>query len=368
VLSEVAPGLLLTVLVAWIGMSTSGWLGTELMGFERSPISGIMLAVVLGMVLGNLVKLPAILTLGTQFSMTRLLRIGIILLGIRLGLGEVIQFGLVSIPLILLCIVVSMAATYFMSKKLELSTRMGTLIAVGTSICGATAIVATAPSIGADDEEVAYALGNITIFGVVAMFVYPILARAIFADDVMSAGRFLGTAIHETGQVAGSGLIYEELFGGQRVLDVAAVTKLIRNLCMLLVIPAVAYVSLRTSSVSNGILARKGSLRSSFPTFIIGFILLSILRSVGDAGIESDLAAFGMFDSSTWQTITKDLASWSERLLAVAMAGLGLRVSFGQLRSLGFRPFYVGLVAAVTVGLASLLGIAMLNIVFPAIG
>ena len=368
VLGDVVPGLLLTVAVALIGMSASGWVGMELMGFERSPISGIMLSVVLGMVLANLVKLPAILTPGTQFSMTRLLRIGIILLGIRLGLGEVIQLGLVSIPLILLCIVVAMAATYFMSKKLELSTRMGTLIAVGTSICGATAIVATAPSIGADDEEVAYALANITIFGVVAMFVYPIFARAIFADDLLNTGRFLGTAIHETGQVAGSGLIYEELFDGKRVLDVATITKLMRNICMLLVIPAVAYVSLRTRSFSNSLLGRKRTLLSSFPTFITGFILLSIVRTVGDAGVEADLAAFGMLDSSTWRTITDELASWSERLLAVSMAGLGLGVRFGQLRSLGLRPFYVGLAAAVTVGLASLLGIAALNIVFPTSG
>ena len=348
-------------------MSASGWVGVELMGFERSPISGIMLAVVLGMVLGNLVKLPLMLNPGIQFSLVRLLRLGIILLGIRLGLGEVIRFGLVSIPLILLCIVVAMAVTYFLSRKLQLSTRMGILVAVGTSICGATAIVATAPSIGADDEEVAYALANITVFGVVAMFAYPILAKVLFAEDMLSAGRFLGTAIHETGQVTGSGLIYAELFISERVLDVATVTKLIRNLFMILVIPLMAWVSLRTNSFSDGIRTHKGSIRSLFPTFIIGFILLSVVRSVGDAGIESDLA-FGVFDLASWQTITDEIVSWSERLLAVAMAGLGLRVGLGQLRSLGLRPFYVGFAAAVTVGLASLLGIAVLNMVVSTVG
>ncbi len=115
-------------------------------------------------------------------------------------------------------------------------------------ICGATAIVATGPGIGAKDEEVAYAVANITIFGIAAMLIYPFLGNVIFGGDVINTGLFLGTAIHETAQVAGAGLIYDQSFNittSPSGADIAVVAKLVRNALMVVAIPGITYLHAR---------------------------------------------------------------------------------------------------------------------------
>ncbi|MDP6508703.1 MAG: putative sulfate exporter family transporter [Chloroflexota bacterium] len=357
--SGLLPGLALTAGVAWLGLAASGWIGRDLLGFEKSPVSGIMLAIVLGMVVGNVFRLPEIFTGGIKFSLARVLRLGIILLGIRLGLGEALKVGALAVPLIVLCIVVAGLITYWLGKRLALPRRMTVLIAVGTSICGATAIMATAPAIGAEDEETAYAVANITVFGIVAMLLYPYLADGLFGQDPASAGRFLGTAIHETAQVAGSGLIHAQVFGGDEVLNVATVTKLMRNLFMVAVIPLMAYWSHRMAT-NGGVAAEKLNVLDPFPLFILGFVALAVVRTVGDATLDSG-SAFGVFDAAAWGDLTGEIKRWAERFLGMAMAGVGLGTSIHRLQGLGPKPFCVGLGAALAVGAVSLLGIAGLN-------
>ncbi len=358
---SVLPGLALTAGVAWLGLSASVWVGQDLLGFEKSPISGIMLATVIGMVVGNVVRLPDLFQLGIRFSLKRVLRLGIILLGIRLGFGDVIQVGAAGIPVIVLGVVTAGLITYWLAKWLNVSSRMSVLIAVGTSICGATAIVATAPAIEADQEETAYAVATITVFGLLAMFLYPYLANALFDNDSLSAGRFLGTSIHETAQVAGSGLIYAQVFEQERVLDVATVTKLVRNVFMALVIPLMAYIYHRRITGTSSEHA-KVSVLSLFPLFILGFIIMAAVRTVGDATLGSGMA-YGPFHAASWGDLTVGVKTLAGNFLAVAMAGVGLAASFGQFRSIGLKPLYVGLGAAVSVGAASLLGITGMKLV-----
>ena len=136
----------------------------------------------------------------------------------------------------------------YLGKRVGLTDRLGTLIGVGTSICGTTAIVAIAPTIGAKDDETSYAVACITLFGVVAMLAYPFAAHWLFDGDAFRAGMFLGTAVHETAQVAGAGIVYQEYFNDPQALDVATVTKLVRNLSMLVVIPIMAIIYHRRSA------------------------------------------------------------------------------------------------------------------------
>ncbi len=354
------PGVALTAGVAWVGLRASDWIGEQLLGFDKSPVSGIMLAIVIGMTVGNVIRLPAAFGPGIRFSLAHLLRLGIILLGIRLGFGEAIRVGAVAIPLIAICVIAAILIAYWLGRRLALPSRMSILIAVGTSICGATAIVATAPAIHAEEEETTYAIANITVFGIIAMFLYPYLANLLFESDLSSAGRFLGTSIHETAQVAGSGLIYGQLFGGDTVLETATITKLVRNVFMVVVIPLMAYLFHRRSTGGQG--AAKLNILSLFPLFILGFILLAVVRTVGDTTLDSGMA-YGVFDAATWKTLTSATIGWAENFLAVAMAGVGLGTSFRQLCGLGPRPFYVGFGASVSVGAVSLLGIAGLKMI-----
>ena len=218
---------------------------------------------------------------------------------------------------------------------------------MGTSICGASAIVATGPIINADEDEISYAVACITIFGMIAMLIYPFLSFWLFNGDAHYAGIFLGTAIHDTSQVAGAGLMYQEQFDAPQALNVAAVTKLIRNLFMIVVIPLMAVVYHRSGSTSAVSVKKKWY--RMIPLFIVGFLAMATLRTLGDVGDKP----FQLIEQGAWNEIisfTKMIASWC---LTIAMAAVGLRTSFSKLRNLGLKPLMVGLIAATVVGLVS---------------
>jgi uncharacterized integral membrane protein (TIGR00698 family) len=241
----------------------------------------------------------------------------------------------------------------YLAKKMGLSGKLGTLIAVGTSICGATAIVATAPTIAAKDDEVSYSVACVTLFGVVAMLLYPFAGHFIFDGDAFKSGLFLGTSVHETAQVAGAGLVYQQYYSDPQALDVATVTKLVRNLGMLLIIPLMSILYHRNHS--DGTEAPKWY--TMIPLFVIGFACMSLLRTVGDLNEEQ---AFGFLDPATWKTIVGHVKDAAELCLAVAMAAVGLGTSIKGLRDIGLRPLGAGLIAAVLVGGVSITLISLL--------
>lgn len=355
---KLLPGLLATVLLAWISIWLSEFVGTALMGFKKSPVSAVMMAILLGMVIGNLITLPAVLKPGLTFAMKKVLRLGIILLGIRLSVLSVFKLGALGIPIVLLCIVGALLLTTRLNSRLKLPERIGTLIAVGTSICGVTAIVAAAPAIDAEDEEVAYGVAVITIFGLVAMLTYPYLAHNIFGGSALMAGLFMGTAIHETAQVAGAGLVYADIFSDPLALDVATITKLVRNVFMAAVIPIMA---LHYTRKTAGAEKKDISFGKLFPTFILGFLGFAVLRSLGDAGVGISGYAFGIWNAATWQGIYGFIQSWAVNFMVIALAGVGLSTSFKILKGLGIKPFVVGLAAALVVGGISITAIWLLG-------
>ena len=204
---SILPGLLLALVLAFAGQFLSDFIGIDLMGLPKSPISAIMMAIILGIIIRNTLTLPVALQPGIRFGLVRVLRLGIVLLGIRLSLGEAGSIGLQALPVIIGAVTAALLIVTFLARRLGLSGKLGTLIAVGTSICGATAIVATAPTIAAKDNEVAYSVAVVTLFGVVAMLAYPFIGHWFFSGDAFKAGLFLGTSVHETAQVAGAGLL-----------------------------------------------------------------------------------------------------------------------------------------------------------------
>jgi len=353
------PSLIPGVVLAAIVVAISSGLATGLnaaLGFD-GLISFILVAIVLGMIIRNTVGLSDIFSPGLQFSLKKLLRLGIILLGIRLSIVDVLEIGGFGIPIVVGAVATGLIVAIAATRRLGLSDRLGTLIAIGTGICGATAIVAAAPGLKAKEEEVAYAVANITIFGIAAMLLYPFLGNLIFSGDIVNTGLFLGTSIHETAQVAGAGLIYDQSFNiavTPSVADVAVVAKLVRNVLMVLVIPGVTYIYARN-------LAKKGEeggvgtrIRDMIPVFIIGFLLMAVVRSVGDAGVDGGGSAYGIWDAAAWKDITHWIRTGAEYTLAAAMAAVGLGTSIKQLRGLGLKPFLVGIAAAVSVGVVSM--------------
>ena len=348
------PGLGIAAALAAVGTATADWVGVEVLGFVKSPISPILIAIAIGLLIRNTLGLPDVYESGLQLCLKRVLRIGVALLGIRLSLGAVGSIGLLSLPIVVACIASALLLVSWINRAMGLPRRLGTLVAVGTAICGNTAIVATGPVIGADEDEISYAVGCITLFGLVALVTYPFLSHALLADPTL-AGYFLGTAIHDTAQVAGAGLLYVQQYGAPEALDTATVTKLVRNLFMVVVIPMMAVVYHRGSGEQAG---PRPSLKQMVPFFVFGFVAMALLRTLGDASSEP---FGGLLSADAWNGLIESLSKISAWCLTIAMASVGLGTNLQRIRALGIKPSMVGLAAALIVGVVSALMIQLMH-------
>ena len=344
---RIAPGVILALIFCLFSQGINNVIGIELFGTSKSPISTVMIAILLGIIMGNAFTPRAGMMIGLDFTQKYILKLGIIFLGIRLSFGEFLKFGTVAIPLIIVCILSVLILIKLLIKKVPISSKMSYLIAIGTSVCGATAIVATAPIIEAKKIEVAYAIANITLFGVVAMLVYPYFAEWYFYGEPIKAGLFLGTAIHETSQVAAAGLIYDQQFNSPETLNVATVTKLIRNTFLVIMVPLFGFLYNR-----GKVKDKNYSIFSIFPYFVLGFIGMIIIRNIGDQIFLIENANYEI-----WKTFISYIKSLATVFLTMSMAAVGISINLSELKLMGYKPFIVGLIAAVTVGIVSIISL-----------
>ena len=353
------PGVLAAFVVMLAGFWLADQIGHAILAAQgltgSSPVSGVPVAIVLGLLLRNTLPLPAALTPGLKFATTTILRAGIVLVGIRLSLFDVVKLGIAGLPVVLAAIGTGLVFVTWFNKKLGLPPRLGTLIAAGTSICGVTAIVSVAPAIEADEREVAYAVANVVAFGLFGMLVYPYLAHAVLGSSE-TIGLFLGTAVHDTSQVVGAALTYKQVYGDDVVLRVATVTKLTRNIFLAAVIPLLTWLHVRSTQAQIGGVKKKMTWKALVPGFVIGFVLMAVVRTIGDATLGSNGAAFGIWNAEAWKTLTTQLGDyWASRiLLGTAMAAVGLNTSFKVFKGVGLKPFAVGFAGAVVVGAVGL--------------
>jgi uncharacterized membrane protein YadS len=191
--------------------------------------------------------------------------------------------------------------------------------------------------------------------------VYPYLANTIFAGDALNAGLFLGTSVHDTSQVVGAAKVYADVFSAPRALDVATVTKLVRNVFMAIIIPFMAFYYSRIALEQGEFAGSRTGVLKLLPLFIVGFLALAAIRSIGDAGINAGGTAFGVWESSAWKEIHGTVKGWAEVLMVVALAGVGLSTDLRSLKGLGAKPFMVGLIAALVVGIVSYVAISLLG-------
>ena len=340
----IIPGIILAFVLYSLAQGLNNIIGIELLGYEKSPISTAMIAILLGIILGNTFRIREGFLLGLDFSQKHILKLGIICLGIQLKPFEFLKFGTIAIPLIIVCIVSVLVVIKLLIKKLKISTKMAYLISIGSTVCGTTAIMATAPIIKANKGEVAYAIANMTVFGIFSMLVYPYFANIYFEGDPLFIGLFLGTAIHETSQVAAAALIYDQQFNSPETLNIATVTKLIRNTFLVIMIPLFAFLYNRGKANEKNY-----SIINIFPYFVLGFIALIILRNLGDQIFITE------FSKNIWFNTISNIKDAAKIFLSMAMAAIGLTTNLKDLKSMGLKPFVVGFVAMITVGLVSII-------------
>ena len=341
----VLPGIILAFVLYSLSQGFNNIIGIELLGYNKSPISTAMIAILLGIFFGNAFKVRDGFQKGLDFTKEYILKLGIIFLGIQLKPFEFLSFGKIAIPLIIICIISVLIVIKFLIIKLKIPTRMAYLISIGSTVCGTTAIMATAPVIKANKNEVSYAIANITLFGILSMLLYPYFANFYFDGNSLFAGLFLGTAIHETSQVAAAGLIYDQQFNSPETLNIATVTKLIRNTFLIIMIPLFAFL------YNRGLTKEKNySIIDIFPYFVLGFVAMIILRNIGDQ-------VFVTYNNDNWIEIINSIKFFSKVFLTMAMAAIGLSTNLKDIRSMGYKPFIVGFIAMLTVGIVSVLTI-----------
>jgi uncharacterized integral membrane protein (TIGR00698 family) len=321
------PGLALAVLVALVA---------RLLHHVLPPAAGtvvgeVLFAVILGLVVGNAVRLPDALRPGIRFSFHTVLRAAIVLLGASLSFQQVVATGLEALLIIVILMSLALAVAHFLGRAMGVSPKLATLIGVGTAVCGNSAIAATAPVIRARDEEVSFAIATNTLFGTVAVLLYPVVGRALHFDDA-TFGTWAGTAVNDTSQVVAAGFAFSEAAG-----DVATTVKLTRNALMGLVIVGIgmAYSGSPGSGPRTGPWKR---VQQSIPLFVVGFLLMALLHSVG---------ALAWVSRALGTDVVALLRDVSRVLILVALAGVGLSTRLDAMRTIGWKPFLLGLVLAV---------------------
>jgi uncharacterized integral membrane protein (TIGR00698 family) len=365
----VIPGALTAIAVMLLSLLAAKYLGEFFkaqLNLHQSPVSTFLLAIILGMLLRNIIKFPKIFEPGFKFCVAKLLRLGIIFLGIRLSILAIAKIGLVAVIVVVICITSGIVLVSLFARAFKVSNRLGTLIAAGTAICGVSAIVATAPTIGAKEEETAYAISTITIFGLVATLVYPYLAELVLKLSLGQAGIFLGTAVHDTSQVTGAAFIYDQIWN-REVSKIAITTKLVRNTFMMAVIPILSVMYARRNSMdqaTDGVpsAVKKVNVLKLFPTFVLGFLAFAIFRSIGDVFAGGQSGRFLFWGSpESWSSFYSVVAEAATYLLSIAIAAAGLSTQFSKLKQLTLKPFLIGLLAAVSVGLISFILVQILR-------
>jgi len=346
---------------------TSGWMGLHLVlgiaivsrflhGLITQPVlnksvSEILVAILLGLYIGNAFPLQKEIRAGAKFALQRLLRLGIILLGLRLSLQDVAATGLTALILVIICISVALTLAYVAGRLFKVPPKLAALIGVGTAICGNTAIVATAPILEADEEEMGFAVATITLFGLLAVLLYPLIGHLIGLSD-HAFGLWAGTAVNDTSQVVAVGAIYSEVS-----LDVATIVKLTRNTLMA---PLIILVGLFYTHALNRPMSDSASQASRFdwkkliPGFVLGFLAMALVRTLGVAmGIlPQSVSNPGKLQSAA--AFLKTVDEISKFLILMALTGVGLNTNLASLRRLGLKPLLVGTSVALLLAILSL--------------
>lgn len=336
-------GILLCLLIA-----IPSWL----LGKQFPIIGGAVIAILAGMVVTLFIKEKGNLESGIKFTSKKILQWAVVLLGFGLNLNVILETGKQSLPIIVCTIATSLIIAYVLHRVMHIPGKISTLIGVGSSICGGSAIAATAPVIDADDEEVAQAISVIFFFNVIAAIVFPTLGKLIGFDTTGgdAFGIFAGTAVNDTSSVTAAASTWDSMWGlGSATLDKAVTVKLTRTLAIIPITLVLAFMRASKAKKAGEEGTERVSIRQIFPTFILYFILASVITTVA-VQMGTPIEVF---------TPIKELSKF---FIVLAMAAIGLNTDIVKLIKTGGKPIIMGLccwigITAVSLVLQHVMGI-----------
>jgi len=309
------------------GIGLAALIGALSFGLHDLPhmgaVSPAILATVIGMILAHTFRMPAVAEAGVSFSAKTLLRLAVALLGLQVSIGQVISVGLPGFLIIAAGLVFSFTVIRFVGVRLGVPPRLAELIAAGTSICGASAVAATNTVTDAPDEDVAYAIAMVTLFGTAAMLLLPV-ADHLLHMDARHYGLWAGASIHEVAQVVGATTQV-----GEEATRTGAIAKLTRIMLLAPLVMALRFRRPKGEATQTGV---------GVPLFVIGFVVLMGLNSV--VTLPHEVAVIS--------------AQVSGFLLAMALGAMGLKTHIGALKVKGWAPLMLGAFGALFISLFTL--------------
>ncbi len=286
-----------------------------------SILGQLVIAIILGMVWRATFNVPDVWQMGISFSSKKLLRLGIILLGMRLNLADIYHAGASVFLIAFLNLVFALFVVYWLTKVLHVDKKLGILTACGTAICGAAAVVAIAPQIKANEKETAVGAAIVALLGTVFTLIYTVVYSLIGLTPTQY-GIFAGGTLHEIAHV-----IAAAAAGGDEAVDMAVIVKLTR-VALLVPVAIVIGIMYQRRNKEQG---SKAFSLSIIPWFILGFLVMSAINSLGIVP----------------PAVAQKVVNCAYILIAMAMAGLGLNVEMKTFKQLGIKAFIAGLIGSV---------------------
>jgi len=329
---ELVPGVLLLTAVGYAGKFLEQFIARygKAHHLVLPNIEYVLWAILIGLVISNTVGVPAIFRAGVA-TYEFWLKAGIVLLGARFLIGDVLRLGGISLTLVFIEIALSLAFMTVLGRVFRLRPKLTTLLAVGSSICGVSAIIATKGAIDADDEDSSYAIAAILALGAISLFVFPLVGHTLHLSD-HGYGLWAGLAVDNTAEASAAGALYSDAAG-----KVAVLAKTCRNAMIGFVV--LGYALYWASKGHAGKVGNKAAfLWNKFPKFVLGFLLISLLASLAFF-TKPQISAIG------------NLSRWA---FLLTFAGVGLRTNLREMGKQGARPFLVGAIGEVAIAVLTL--------------
>lgn len=322
---KLLPGIVLPIIVALLACWLESLLPIHLIG-------SAVIAMFIGMFLNQFVRKTDVFATGLKFTSKKILKFAIILLGLSLNITTILHVGQMSLTVMVFTLLTCFGGGYFIGKALGLNWKLSNLISAGTGICGGSAIAAIAPTIDADDNDVAYTMSATFLFDMAMIVLFPIMGRALGLSDA-AYGLWAGTAVNDTSSVVAAGYAFSEKAG-----DFATMVKLTRTLAIIPTVLVFALISahLKKKQAAEGEV--KVNMKSVFPWFIPFFVAMSLLSSAGL--VPAALAA--------------GLKTVSKFLMVMALAAIGLNTSFAEMKRSGAKPMLHGFIISLLVVLVAI--------------
>lgn len=330
------PGFALSLAIAVIASLIESLLPIHLIG-------GSVIALFIGMLINHFYKPNTVTKTVITFTSKKILKFAIILLGASLSVNTILHVGYLSLTVMLFTLLTCFGGGYFIGKALGLDWKLSNMISAGTGICGGSAIAAIAPVIDAEDKDIAYAMSATFLFDMIMIILFPLMGKALGMSD-MAYGLWAGTAVNDTSSVVAASYAFSEAAGG-----FATMVKLTRTLSIIPTVLIFAVINSRlirknNQTTSETITHKKLKFSKLFPWFIIFFVLMAILNSLG-------------FISTDFSDGFKDISKF---LMVASLAAIGLNTDFSEMKKAGMKPMVHGfIISALVVIVALVVEIAM---------